>query len=163
MACITNRVLKGRRSHVVVEANPLAVPLIEENRTLNQCDFEIVNAAIAYGRETVTFTPALEFWGNSLEQKEGTEPVTVKTIRLGDIVEQKKMRSFTLICDIEGYEYDLVQHEADVLKHAETIILETHARMIGEAKNLELLSKLDEIGFEKIDEDASVIVLRRSV
>ena len=162
VACIANRALKGARSHVVVEANPLAIPLIEENRSLNQCDFEIVNAAIAYGRPTVTFTPSLEFWGNSLDQNESTTPVTVNTIRLGDIVRQKKMDSFTLICDIEGYEYDLVQHEADVLQHAETIILETHVRTIGEAKNSEMLGKLENIGFRKIDEKSSVVVLRRS-
>ncbi len=89
-------------------------------------------------------------------------PVTVKTIRLGDIVRQRTIDSFTLICDIEGYEYDLVQHEADVLKSAETIILETHVRINGEAKNSEMLGKLESIGFRKIDEESSVVVLRRS-
>jgi FkbM family methyltransferase len=162
VACITNRALKGARPHVVVEANPLAIPLIEENRSLNQCDFEIVNAAIAYGQQTVTFTPSLELWGNSLNQSHSTDPVTVSTIGLGDVVSKKGIDAFTLICDIEGHEYDLVQHEADVLRHAETIILETHAWAIGEAKNLELLSKLHDIGFRKIDEEASVVVLRRS-
>jgi FkbM family methyltransferase len=162
VACITNRALKSARPHVVVEASPLAIPLIEENRSLNQCDFEIVNAAIAYGQQTVTFTPSLELLGNSLNQSNTTDPVTVNTIRLDDIVTRKKIESFTLICDIEGHEYDLVQHEADVLKHAEIIILETHAWAIGETKNLELLGRLHDIGFRKIDEESSVLVLRRS-
>ena len=166
VACITNRVLTGARSHVVIEANPLVIPLIEKNRSANRCDFEVLNAAIAYGASTVTFTPSQEFWGNSLREnssaESGVDPVTVPTVRLGDIVRERNMDSFTLICDIEGHEYELVQHEADVLARAETIILETHARMIGEAKNTELLGKLDELGFRKIDEDSNVVVLRRS-
>jgi FkbM family methyltransferase len=162
VACVTNRMLQGARSHIVVEASPLVIPLMEENRILNHCDFEILNAAIAYDRQTVTFTPLLDFWGNSLRQETGSEPVTVPTITLNEIVSRRNLTSFTLICDIEGHEYELVQREADILKHAEMIILETHARMIGEAKNSELLETLIQIGFEKIDEDATVVVLRRS-
>lgn len=162
VACITNLALKGRKLHVVVEANPLVIPLIEANRALNRCDFEILNAAIAYGQPSVTFSPSFDLPSNSLRQETGADLVTVNTISLREIVRLRKMISFTLICDIEGHEYDLVQHEADVLRNAETIILETHARMIGEAKNAELLGKLKEIGFEKIDEEATVVVLKRS-
>ncbi len=162
VACITNRALKGGRSHVVVEANPLVIPLLQENRDLNHCDFEILNAAIAYDQPSVTFYPSLAFPSNSLRYDREADPVTVNTSSLGKIVSQRQINSFTLICDIEGHEYELVQHEADVLKRAETIILETHARMIGETKNSELLGKLEEIGFEKIDEEATVVVLRRS-
>ena len=162
VACITNRALRRGTSHVVVEANPRVIPLIEENRSLNRCNFELLNTALAYGQTTVTFCPSFDMPSNSLRERSGADLVTVKATSLGDIVSRRKINSFTLICDIEGHEYDLVQHEADVLKHAEIIILETHARMIGEAKNAELLAKLKEIGFEKIDEEATVVVLKRS-
>jgi hypothetical protein len=108
------------------------------------------------------FSPAFDTPSNSLRENNGSDLVTVNTVVLGDIIRQRNIDSFTLICDIEGHEYDLVQNEADVLMHAEIIILETHARMIGEAKNSELLGKLEEIGFKKIDEEATVVVLRRS-
>lgn len=163
VACITNRGLKKGTSHVVVEANPRVIALIEENRTLNRCNFELLNAAIAYGQPTVTFCPSFDMPSNSLRESSGGDLVTVNTIGLGDILRQRNIDSFTLICDIEGHEYDLVQNEAEVLKHAEIIILETHARMIGEAKNSELLAKLKEIGFETIGEEATVVVLKRSV
>ncbi len=163
VACITNRALKKGTLHVVVEANPRVISLIEENRSRNECNFELLNAAIAYGQPTVTFCPSFDMPSNSLRENSADDLVTVATISLGDILRQRNIDSFTLICDIEGHEYDLVQNEAEVLKHAEIIILETHARMIGEAKNSELLAKLKEIGFETIDEEATVVVLKRSV
>jgi hypothetical protein len=88
--------------------------------------------------------------------------VTVGTTRLRDIVTERGYGSFTLICDIEGHEYDLIRHEADVLQKAHTIILETHARLIGEAKTQELLERLKEIGFSMIEKESFVLVLKRS-
>jgi FkbM family methyltransferase len=162
VACVTNRALKGLGSHIVVEANPFAIPLIEENRARNHCNFEILNAAIAYDRESVVFYPSLDLPSNSLNRRDGTDPVEVKTVRLGDIVKQNKFGAFNLICDIEGHEYDLVQHEIEVLKHADTIVLETHVGTIGEVKTTEVLNRLYSIGFRKVDEDATVVVLKRA-
>ena len=162
VACITNRALNKGTLHVVVEANPRVISLIEENRSRNGCNFELLNAAIAYGKPTVTFCPSFNIPSNSLRESNGADSVTVNTVGLGEIIRERNIDSFTLIFDIEGHEYDLVQNEAEVLMHAGIIILETHARMIGEAKNSELLAKLKEIGFEKIDEEATVMVLKRS-
>jgi FkbM family methyltransferase len=163
VACVTNSVLKKGNVHVVVEANPWAIPVMETNRALNHSDFEILNAAIAYDRTPVTFCPSMSLDSNSLRNESGSDPVTVNAVTLRDIITQRQIGSFALICDIEGHEYDLVQHEADVLRLAEIIILETHARIIGESKNSELLGRLNEIGFKKIDEQATVLVLKRSV
>lgn len=162
VACITNKLLNNPADHVVVEANPNVLSHLNENRTANRCEFEILNAAIAYDKKSVTFVPSVDFWGSSLEQKNGGEPVTVGTVQLRDIVSQRGFKSFTLICDIEGYEYDLIQHEAHTLANADTIILETHARMIGEPKTIELLSRLEQMGFRTVTQDSLVYVLRRS-
>ncbi len=162
VACITNRRLKRPRLHVVVEANPHAIPLLEENRRRNHCEFEILNAAIAYGQSSVTFSPVTDWWGNSLERKDRGTTVTVCTISLGDIVRERKFDSFTLICDIEGHEYDLLLNEAYVLQHAETIILETHARLIGEPRTSEILDRLEKLGFRVVDQESFVVVMKRS-
>lgn len=162
VACITSKLLKNPADHIVVEANPNVLPHLIENRATNRCEFEILNAAIAYDRESITFVPSMDFWGSSLEQKNGGDPVTVKTLRLRDIISARSFKSFTLICDIEGYEYDLVRHESEVLASADTIILETHARYIGEPKTLELLTTLRRLGFETVNQDAVTYVLRRS-
>ena len=55
VACITNKLLTDPTAHVVVEANPRAIPQLTLNKTSNHCAFEIVNCALAYGVDAVTF------------------------------------------------------------------------------------------------------------
>ena len=162
VACITNRLLVNPKMHVVVEVNPNAIPLLEDNRRRNQCQFEILNAAIAYNTDTVTFQPAGDLWANGLGQRNGEAAVTVRTIRLQDIANQRGFDSFTLICDIEGYEHDLVFNESEVLQKVNLLILETHARVIGDDKNSAMLRKLEETGLRAIDQDSYVLVMARS-
>jgi hypothetical protein len=93
----------------------------------------------------------------------GTEqPVTVESIQLGRLVTERGFGRFSLVCDIEGKEYDLVGNEIEVLKKADVIIMETHARLIGEDKNRFLISKLTDAGFRVIEEDGFVTTLRQS-
>jgi FkbM family methyltransferase len=167
VACITNKLLTYPTAHVVVEANPLAIPPLTLNKETNHCGFEIVNRAIAYGVDTVTFCPTVDPASNSIDsdgtQLYGTErPVTVEVIQLGRLVAENGFSRFSLVCDIEGKEYDLVCHEIEVLKKADVIIMETHARLIGEDKNQSLLHALTDAGFKIIEEDSFVITLQRS-
>ena len=160
VACITDH-LKAPSVHVVVEANPTVIPIIRTNRGLNHCKFEIVNAAIAYGVPEVTFTPSADLPSNSLRHHDGTGSVTVKATQLRDLLRDRGITRFALICDIEGHECDLVEHEAETLKAAETIVLETHARMVGEEKTARMMNTLAALGFQTVDADATVVVLRQ--
>jgi FkbM family methyltransferase len=161
VACVTNRLLKNPAGHVVVEANPLVIPQLELNRTLNRCRFEIVNRAIAYGMESVTFRPSSNVCISSVTTAGDLAPVTVETVALRDIVRDRGFTRFNRICDIEGLEYDLVDHEMDVLKNADTIILETHARFIGDDKCRLMMSKLEHAGFTIVKKIGYVVVLRQ--
>ncbi len=109
VACITNRALEKGTSQIVVEANPLVIALIEENRTLNHCKFRDSECCHRLWGSSVIFCPSFDSPSNSLREKSGTAPVTVSTVRLEDILRERKIKSFTLICDIEGHEYDLVR------------------------------------------------------
>jgi FkbM family methyltransferase len=160
VACITNKLLKDRTAHLVVEANPLAIRHLELNRKLNRCQFEIVNRAIAYGADSVTFRPSSNMCGNSITVDGDLSAVTVQTAQLRDLVHDRGFSRFTLVCDIEGLEYDLVCHERDVLKNADTIIMETHARFIGEDKLRLMMTKLEGLGFRVVEETGFVVVLR---
>ncbi len=162
VSCISNQLLKDPRAHVVVEANPHAIPLLEENRLRNDCKFSIVNSAIAYNEKVITFQPDRDLRGSSLAREGDSTPVMVGTIRLKELVEEKQFASFTLICDIEGHECELVEHEPEIVRMADTLILETHARMIGEEKNAIMLQKLKEMGFQIVDTDVFVVVMTRS-
>jgi FkbM family methyltransferase len=166
VACITNKLLEHPTAHVVVEANPLAIPQLTLNKESNHCEFEIMNRAIAYETDAVTFCPTVDLASNSIDsdgtQLYGTEkPVTVETVQLGRLVTERGFSRFSLVCDIEGKEYDLVCHEIEVLKRADVIIMETHARLIGGDKNRFLMQKLTDIGFSVVEEDGFVTTLRQ--
>ena len=161
VACVTNLLLKNPTAHVVVEANPLAIPQLELNKRLNTRQFEIVNRAIAYGTDSVTFRPSSNLAGNSITRGGDQPPVTVDTVALGELVQERGFNRFTLVCDIEGLEYDLVCHEGDVLKKADTIIMEMHARYIGADKFREMMAKLKDLGFTIVEEIGFVVVLQQ--
>ena len=166
VACITNKLLTRPKDHVVIEANPLAIRHLTANKALNHCEFEIINSALAYGVDTVTFSPTVDLAANSIESSgsalSGTEQaVTVPTVQLAGIVKEHQFNRFSLVCDIEGKEYDLVCHELEVLKMADLIILETHARLIGEKKTGLLMSKLADAGFRIAEQDGFVFTLQR--
>ena len=160
VACVTNKLLTNPTAHLVVEANPLAIPLLERNRNLNRCKFEILNRAIAYGSDTVTFRPSSDMCGNSVTGEGDEDPVTVSTTQLGDLLRPRRFGRFNLICDIEGMEYDLLGNEAAVLKTADTIIMETHARLIGEDRLQSMMMRFQDLGFRVIEETGFVVVLQ---
>jgi len=67
-----------------------------------------------------------------------------------------------LVMDIEGSEYDLLM-KADGFASLKTIIMETHARHIGTEKNIAMLNRLTQAGFEVAEStaDGEVLALRR--
>jgi FkbM family methyltransferase len=161
VACVTNKLLTDPTAHVVVEANPLAIPRLEHNRKLNGRRFEIVNRAIAYGADSVTFRPSTDMAGSSITRDGDQPPVTVPTVGLGKLAHDRGFKRFSLVCDIEGLEYDLVCQEADVLRNADTIIMETHARYIGEEKVRIMMTKLEQLGFRIVEQIGFVVVLQQ--
>ena len=160
VSCITNRRLENPEAHVVVEANPKVIPLLHRNRDRNHCRFEVLNRAIAYGADTIAYAPSADFAGNSLNERSGVARVSVRTTGLSDILHTHGFDRYTLICDIEGHESELVEREAEVIRRAETIILETHARLIGEEKNQAMLDRLQAIGFVVVASESYVVVLK---
>jgi FkbM family methyltransferase len=163
VACITNKLLQDSRAHVVLEANPLAIPHLESNRDANGCSFKIVNRALAYDSDSVTFSPLADLWGNSLlHDGSRLPPVTVATTQLRQILQEEQFDKYALICDIEGLEYELVSREPEALRRAELIIMEVHPHMIGEEKAQTVISTFVDLGFKTIDRSALVIVLSKA-
>ncbi len=161
VACVTNKLLTDPTAHVVIEANPLAIPHLELNKKLNGCQFEIVNRAVAYGVGSVTFQPSSNLCGNSITVAGDQPAVTVEATRLQELVRDRGFSRFNLICDIEGLEYELVCQEAAALECADIIIMETHARFMGEEKVRFMLSRLEELGFRIMEKTGFVVVLQR--
>lgn len=160
VACIVNSLLEEPARHVVVEANAEMLPLIARNRALNFSQFHVVNAAIAYNSSHVSLKTGPDLLASQVQ----TGPVgDVPALRLRDILERFKVGVCTLICDIEGAEIDLVNHEIDALQsHVATIVLEEHPEYCAEPLRAGMMKQLVEAGFESIDALRKVQVFRNT-
>lgn len=147
VSCLTNRQLASPDRHIVVEAIPSLAALVERNRDLNGCQFRVVNAALAYGAPTVTFSVHNNFVGSRLNGEFGTS-VSVPSITLGQIIDQAGFNGFSLICDIEGAEADLVAHELGLIANRVAFLLvEIHPTILGEDVANRVVEDLTRAGF----------------
>lgn len=161
VSCLTNRRLTHPEKHVVVEANPSLLPLIEQNRSRNDCHFKVVHAAVSHGAETITFNVDDNILASSLHSSE-REGVVVSTVTLERLLNDHGFERATLICDIEGAELQLVEHELKTLgERVVTIILELHDRIVGHEPTQQMLTKLESAGFRIASRDGDVVVLQK--
>jgi FkbM family methyltransferase len=160
IACVTNRALADPRRHVVLEADPDLIPRLMENRSLNRCGFEILNRAVGYGAAEVSFFTCFDSRGGGIHDNRG-KAVRVPAITLEQVAYDFGFPRCTLICDIEGAEVDLVENEAAVLaKLVDTLILEIHPKIMGQARIDAMLAALSQNDFEVIHSQSYVLTLR---
>lgn len=161
VSCLANRRLRHPEKHIVVEANPNLVPMIAENRQRNGCHFQIVHAAVSYGADTITFNVNDNILASSLNGDE-QRAVVVSTVTLQLVLDEMGFEKATLICDIEGAELQLVEHELDVLReHVSMIIMELHDRMVGDEPTQQMLERLESVGFRMVSKDRDVVVMKQ--
>jgi FkbM family methyltransferase len=161
VSCITNRRLRQPDKHVVVEANPRLVPLIQQNRERNRCHFKVIQAALSYGADTISFNVNDNILASSLQGKE-QQTFDVSTITLQRILDDHGFEKVTLICDIEGAELQLVENELEVLgRRVGTIIMELHDRIVGDEPTRQMLKRLESVGFRIVSNDRDVVVMKR--
>ena len=160
VACLTNSRLADPTRHVVVEANPDLLGLLEANRDRNGCRFEVLHRAVAYGAEEVTFHVAENVLASSV-QAAAPKTVTVPAVTLAGILDDRGFERCTLICDIEGGELGLVENELDVLRErVACFIAEVHEQMLGAEATGRMLDALGRAGFEQVFEQDETYVFR---
>lgn len=124
VSCITNRLLEHPERHVVVEANPTLIPIIETNRDRNQCQFKIENCMIS-NRKTNEF-----FIGKSIlmssNRRQTTQQITVKGCSIPDLEQKHNLRFDILFMDIEGGELSVLRENKAKLPDFRVIFMETH-------------------------------------
>ena len=165
VACLTNKRLTNPRAHVVVEANPELVPLLQRNRDRNGCSFTIIHGAVAYGSDEVTFYRNIHFYAGNLFNAWHESPekaIRVPTIGLRNILDRFGFDRCMLICDIEGGEFDLIEHEADILRERVVrLIVEVHEKVAPDlAKNF--FPTLKRSGFTAVQEEEGTYVLQNT-
>jgi len=165
VSCLTNKRLHKSKEHVVVEANPDMIPVLEKNRDLNECRFVVRHRAVAYGCNEITFYRNPIFLSSNLNNQWGESPeeaVRVPTITLQNIIDEFSFKRVTLICDIEGAEFDLVQHESDILRErVADFMVEVH-RQLGDHLADSMFDKLGQIGFRHVYDHDGTYFFRNS-
>ena len=116
---------------VAVEANPLLIPVLRRTLNLNgHSEIQVHHGAIAYdGKPTASFhAGASSTTGIVAGAGEDTPSVQVRSLRLRDVLEEAGIEGpFTLVSDIEGAEWEMIDAEApDVFERCSLAILELH-------------------------------------
>lgn len=162
MACAVNRRLADPARHVAVEARPELIAILAEQRRINHGQFAIVHAAIAYGAERIPLFPNEGSLMGSVVRG-GGEPVMVATASLRDVAARAGMERFNLICDIEGAEVALIEHEGGYLAdHVGWIVMELHPTISGEREVERAVGALRGHGFRLVERMEESYCFQRS-
>jgi FkbM family methyltransferase len=161
VACLTNRRLRRQEAHIVIEANPKMLPLIERNKELNRSRFTILHRAIAYDAREVSFGIADNPHISSVSYEDGLR-VSVPATSVSQVVLERGFQRFSLICDIEGAEVDLIKRELPLLgERVETAIIEFHPHCSGEAEVAAAIEAVISSGFHVPWRSGNVVVFQK--
>jgi len=159
VSCVTNRLLKNKSRHVVIEANPLCIPALRQNKELNGAGFHVEHCAVGPPPEiTFYLHPTYVVGGNA--QRPTTRPVRVPSKDLAQL--QKESGPFTaLIIDIEGGEREVLKASRTLLKEFRLIVIELHEFAIGLEGVEECRRILRESGLRLVDQSGLTEVWQR--
>lgn len=149
VACLINRLQSEPGAHVVVEANPLVIPTLERNRQANSCRFKTVNCAIAYAGALASFDVSEGFLASAVRESPDDHTLQVPAMTLAELVAGEGFEAFSLVCDIEGAEADLVTREGATLQKAAALIMEIHPAVLGSEGVTRLSAELTALGFSR--------------
>jgi FkbM family methyltransferase len=151
IATLIDRRLVHPDQHLVVEANPLLIPVLEEQKHLNGAAFTVLNRAIDYsGQQLVSLSVDDDFISGRVGPR-GTHRFTVPAVTLRELVDGQRWQGATLVCDIEGAETDLVEHEIDVLVRCfDMLFIEAHPEFRSAQELETMFGRLEQAGFERI-------------
>jgi len=146
-----------------IEANPILIPIIENNLKLNQLvNFKVYNLAIGNEQE-VYFTPGSDNTVGRISDTKDSNSVLVPCQPLSHLIRLLSLDKFNLVCDIEGSEVNFLFQDSDSLACCEWMIIELHdtefERRIITVKML--MERILKLGFIIIDSHGPVVVAKR--
>ncbi|MEO6034319.1 MAG: FkbM family methyltransferase [Verrucomicrobiota bacterium] len=132
VSCVTNKLIRDKQAHVVVEGNPHCIPAIHRNREINQCGFLVENCALSNQTDVTFYLHPVYIVGGST-QSESDRPVRVPGKSLGEL--DARYGPFSaLIMDVEGAELESFEAAGNLLNKYRLVIVELHPWAIGEEK-----------------------------
>lgn len=143
VSCVTNKRLRDKTRHVVVEGNPFLIPVLNRNREINNAGFLIENCAASTEREVTFYIHPIYVVGGS-SQRETEKSVRVRGCSWPEL-DQRHGPFTTLIMDVEGSELDVLEGAHDLIARYRLVIAELHEWAIGKEK-VELCRELLRLG-----------------
>lgn len=150
VSCVTSKHFGNPSAHVVVEANPNMIAVLEQQRILNGCNFTVVPANLAYEAAEVPFHVNAKFLASSaLDFSDPhAQVINVAATSLRTILDQQGFDNIVLICDIEGAEVSLFEQESDLIgSRVKYLVLEFHPKLTGREAVQAIEEKLEQLGF----------------
>jgi len=161
VSCITNRLLDHPEQHVVVEANPNLISVIEENKARNKCSFQIEHCIVSNNPSTEFFIGKNIL--TSSNRRQSAEKISVSGKTVADLEGKYGLKFDVLMMDIEGGELDFLRENRKKLNELKVIFMEVHEHpdILSKEDVAECQSIVEEAGFEKIVDESSFWVLVR--
>ena len=132
VSCVTNKLLRDKERHVVVEGNPFCIPVIQRNREINECGFHVENYALSNQSDVTFFLHPVYIVGGTT-QRESNRPVHVQGKSLVEL--NSRYGPFSaLVLDVEGSELEGFETAEELLKKFRVVIVELHEWAIGAEK-----------------------------
>jgi FkbM family methyltransferase len=147
---------------IAVEANESLISVIQDTRSRNSCDFEILHSAYHPVKESIKLQIAEDFWSSSQFERKDSEQseFVVPAISVEQIINKYGLNNpIQIVCDIEGGEHNLITDEKDVLENISLIIFEYHSFTECEFEHYDNI--LTEVGFRLIESQGSVYVYKK--
>lgn len=127
---LINRTLDDPKAHVAVEANPQLIPVLQENRDLNKCEFAIESGMVSKTSDGSFYITDCIVVSGPVQESE--RKITVPVFSIEDLVERHNLRFDTLFMDIQGGECALLEEHTEILRQFNLIILELHPHLMGQ-------------------------------
>jgi FkbM family methyltransferase len=148
VSCLVNRKLANPSRHVVVEADPGMIPVLERNRNINGLSFTVINKAIAYDCDHTDLNIDAEFIGTSIGGASVGKTIKVGTTSVSSLMAEMNFATAGIVCDIEGAEAIIIDRDMPTLgDRIRFIMAEMHPKILGEGVVEKLLSDLGALGF----------------
>lgn len=167
VSCLIQSRLAAGVRHLVVEANPALIDICRQNATQRpDGGADVINAALGYGETHLSFTIGANIHSNKLAKpgEQGAQIIKVPAITLSELVTRLgDVASYTLVCDIEGAELDLLNNEWDHVQKAALVIMELHPDVYPNAsQDVQAIEKrMQDTGFQLAERLGDVYLWRR--
>jgi FkbM family methyltransferase len=145
---------------IAVEASQELLSLAETN--MASAGFRsrsiLIHGAIHYNGDFVVFANDADHIRGKIDPTGRSLGIKTPCVTLKQIIKQNNLGKFSLVMDIEGSEFNLIERDRESLDNCQAIIAELHA---DEATKIDFVGNLHRLGFTLIASKHSVFAFQR--